>query len=315
MSAPTTQIRSRSTAVDRSQVYLELTKPRITMMVLLTVAVGFFCSRAATGSPLALLHVLIGTALACSGSGALNQYLEREVDGQMDRTRFRPLPSRRISSSAAMALGAALAVSGVVYLAATVNLLAAGLNALTVVVYLSVYTPLKRVSPLSTLAGAIPGALPPVIGWGAAANSLGVGAAVLFAIIFLWQVPHFLAIGWMYREDYSRAGFPMLAVIDKDGDVTARQMVVYSLALLPVSLCLTAAGITGNVYFWCATVAGVGYFAASVSAARSRTVAGARRLLLASVIYLPLLFGSLFFEKLIPAVVRQSGNMPTLGAK
>jgi len=284
------QVRSQSSVVDRSQVYLELTKPRITMMVLLTVAVGFFCACPATGSTLPLIHVLIGTALACSGSGALNQYLEREVDGQMDRTRFRPLPSRRISSRTVMALGAALAASGVLYLALTVNLVAAALNALTVLTYLFVYTPLKRVSPLSTLAGAIPGALPPVIGWAAAGNDLGVGAAVLFAILFLWQVPHFLAIGWMYREDYSRGGLPMLAVLDNGGYVTARQAMVYSLALIPVSLLLTAAGIGGHVYFWCATAAGAGYFTASVAAARARTIASARRLLLASVFYLPVLF-------------------------
>lgn len=289
-------------AIDRSQVYLELTKPRITMMVLLTVAVGFFCARPGTGSPLDLLHVLVGTALACSGSGALNQYLEREVDGQMDRTRFRPLPSRRISSSAAMALGAGLAISGVVYLAVTVNILSAALNGFTVVTYLFVYTPLKRVSPLSTLAGAVPGALPPVIGWAAASGSLGIGAAILFAIMFLWQVPHFLAIGWMYREDYARGGLPMLAVLDEQGDVTARQMIVYSLALLPVSLFLTAAGISGHVYFWCAAVAGTVYLAASISAARARTFAGARRLLLASVVYLPTVFGALFLEKLITAL-------------
>lgn len=302
MRPTTTPAPHRPMAIDRSQVYLELTKPRITMMVLLTVAVGFFCARPGTGSPLDLLHALVGTALACSGSGALNQYLEREVDGQMDRTRFRPLPSRRISSSAAMALGAGLAISGVVYLAVTVNILSAALNGFTVVTYLFVYTPLKRVSPLSTLAGAVPGALPPVIGWAAASGSLGIGAAILFAIMFLWQVPHFLAIGWMYREDYARGGLPMLAVLDEQGDVTARQMIVYSLALLPVSLFLTAAGISGHVYFWCAAVAGTVYLAASISAARARTFAGARRLLLASVVYLPTVFGALFLEKLITAL-------------
>lgn len=315
MSSTTTRVRGRPASVDRSQVYLELTKPRITMMVLLTVAVGFFCARPAATSPLALFHVLIGTALACSGSGALNQYLEREVDGQMNRTRFRPLPSRRISSSAAMALGAVLASSGVAYLAVTVNLLSAALNALTVVSYLFVYTPLKRVSPLSTLAGAVPGALPPVIGWAAAGDSLGVGAAVLFGILFLWQVPHFLAIGWMYREDYARGGLPMLAVLDREGNVTARQMIVYSLALIPVSLCLTASGVSGHFYFWCAAIAGTGYFAASVAAARARTFAGARRLLLASVLYLPALFGAIFLEKLVPAVLGQFAILFTSGAQ
>lgn len=214
-----------------------------------------------------------------------------------------------------MALGAALAASGVLYLAATVNLLAATLNAVTVVAYLFVYTPMKRVTHLSTLTGAVPGALPPVIGWAAASGSLGIGAAVLFAILFLWQIPHFLAIGWMYREDYARGGLPMLAVIESNGDVSARQMIVYSLALLPVSLFLTAAGVSGSLYFWCAVIAGLGYFAASVAAARTRTFAGARRLLLTSVLYLPVLFGALFVERLLPIVFGPLAHSFSLGAR
>ncbi|HYB97588.1 MAG TPA: heme o synthase [Candidatus Limnocylindrales bacterium] len=302
-SASTPLRASRSAAVDRSQVYLELTKPRITLMVLLTVAVGFFAAHAAN-APLMLVHVLIGTALSCSGSGALNQYLERETDESMDRTRFRPLPARRVSATAAMALGAALSIGGVVYLAVTVNLLSAVLNAVTVATYLFVYTPMKRLTPLSTLAGAVPGALPPVIGWTAATGEIGAGAAVLFAILFLWQIPHFLAIGWMYRDDYARGGFPMLVVVDGSGDATARQMVVYSLALIPVSLLLTAAGAAGSFYFWCALAAGLFYFRASLVAARERTATAARRLLLCSVIYQPALFAALFVERAWWSVAR-----------
>jgi len=288
---------SRSAAIDRSQVYLELTKPRITLMVLLTVAVGFFAAHA-SAAPALLLHVLIGTALSCSGSGALNQYLERQVDETMDRTRFRPLPARRISATSAMALGAALSIGGVLYLAITVHLLSALLNALTVITYLFVYTPMKRRTPLSTLAGAVPGALPPVIGWTAATGDIGAGAAVLFGILFLWQIPHFLAIGWMYREDYARGGFPMLVVVDEGGDATARQMVVYALALIPVSLLLPATGAAGSLFFWCALGSGLFYLAASVAAARARTVVAARRLLLCSVVYQPALFVALFLDRI-----------------
>jgi len=281
---------------ERSEVFLELIKPRITLMVLLTVAVGYFCATPGAASTFGVLHVLIGTALSCSGSGALNQYLERDVDLFMDRTRFRPLPAQRISSSMAALLGAILAIGGVIYLAATVGALAAAINALTVLSYLFMYTPMKRVHPLSTLAGAIPGALPPVIGWAAASGEIGAGAVVLFAILFLWQVPHFLAIGWMYRDDYAKAGFPMLVVIDRDGDATARLMLLYSVTLLPVSLMLVTTGAAGHLYFWSAVAAGAIYIRASRQAGAERSRESARNLLLASVVYLPALFGALFVE-------------------
>ena len=281
---------------ERSEVFLELIKPRITVMVLLTVAVGYFCASPAAASAVGLFHVLIGTALSCSGSGALNQYLERDVDLFMDRTRFRPLPAGRISSMSAALLGLVLSLGGVIYLAATVGTLAAAINALTVLSYLFLYTPMKRVHPLSTLAGAVAGALPPVIGWAAADGGIGVGAVVLFATLFLWQVPHFLAIGWMYRDDYAKAGFPMLVVIDRDGDVTSRLMLLYALTLLPVSLLLVAAGAAGHLYFWSAAAAGAWYARAAWLAGRERTPEAARRLLLASIVYLPALFGALFIE-------------------
>lgn len=287
---------SRPAMADRSEVFFELIKPRITIMVLLTVAVGYFTAIPAAVSITGLLHVLFGTALSCSGSGALNQYFERDVDVHMDRTRFRPLPAGKISTTTAAFLGALMSLGGVLYLAATVGPLAAALNALTILSYLFLYTPMKRVHPLSTLAGAVPGALPPVIGWAAASGEIGPGAIVLFAILFLWQVPHFLAIGWMYREDYAKAGFPMLVVIDKRGDTTARLMFVYAFVLVPVSLLLVSVTTAGHLYFWSALAAGVLYVHAARRAGIERTRESARRLLLSSVVYLPVLFAALFAE-------------------
>lgn len=290
---------SRPAMAARSEVFLELIKPRITLMVLLTVAVGYFCATPVAPNAAGVLHVLIGTALSCSGSGALNQYLERDVDLFMDRTRFRPLPAQRISTMSAALLGALLAAGGVLYLASTVGALAAALNALTVLSYLFLYTPMKRVHPISTLAGAVPGALPPVIGWAAASHQVGAGAIVLFAILFLWQVPHFLAIGWMYRDDYAKAGFPMLVVVDRQGDTTARLMLLYAVTLIPVSWLLVPAGAAGHVYFWSAAAAGSLYTWYAWKAGVERTREASRRLLLSSVVYLPALFGALFLEHVL----------------
>ena len=286
----------RPVMAERSEIFLELIKPRITLMVLLTVAVGYFCATPVSAPAGGLFHVLLGTALSCSGSGALNQYLERDVDLFMDRTRFRPLPAQRISTFTAALLGGLLSLGGVVYLSTTVGSLAAAIDALTLASYLFLYTPMKRVHPLSTLAGAIPGALPPVIGWVAASGEIGSGAVVLFAILFLWQVPHFLAIGWMYRDDYAKAGFPMLVVIDREGDATARLMLLYAATLVPVSLMLVTTGAAGHVYFWSAIAAGGVYAHAARRAGLERTRESARRLLLSSVVYLPALFGALFVE-------------------
>jgi protoheme IX farnesyltransferase len=281
----------------RPQVYLELTKPRITLMVLVTVAAGFCLATPAATSTLVLIHVLVGTGLSCSGSGALNQYLERESDGIMDRTRFRPLPTRKVSPSTVLALGVALSVGGVAYLAINVNFLTAALDALTVTAYLFVYTPLKPISPLATLVGAVPGALPPLMGWTAAHGSIGTGGVLLFSILFLWQIPHFLAIGRLYRNDYSQAGFPMLASLDSDGRMAGRQMVLYSVALLPVSLMATTVGLSGPVYFWSALVLGTAYTTASLMAASSNSRKWARRLLLTSVVYLPLLLAVMLIDR------------------
>lgn len=283
----------------RSALYIELTKPRITAMVLLTVAIGFWLAPAAGGSSAAvLLHAMIGAGFACSGAGALNQLIERKTDGAMDRTRFRPLPTQKVSPAAVLGLGILLSVGGVSYLAVTTNALTAAACAATLVSYLFLYTPMKRTSPLSTLVGAIPGALPPVMGWTARQGSLDAGALILFAILFLWQIPHFLAIGRMYKADYASGGFPMLVVIDRDGATTGRQMVVYALALIPCSLATSFIGLTGAVYFWVALLAGIAYTAASWRAAVVGDIASARQLLLTSVLYLPALFAAMFVDGL-----------------
>jgi protoheme IX farnesyltransferase len=266
-------------------------------MVLLTVCVGYAVAPHADATPFALLHVLIGAALSCSGAGALNQLMERRVDSEMDRTRFRPLPAHRVTPLHAFAIGAALSVGGVVYLAAATNPLTAAVNAGTLAGYLLLYTPLKRLTPHSTLVGAIPGALPPVMGWTAAADDLGLGAAVLFAILFVWQIPHFLAIGRLYKQDYSRGGFPMLAVIDRDGRVTGHQMVVYAMMLIPTSLLLVPLGLAGTLYFASALLAGAAYLLAAARAAADPSDTCARGLLLASVMHLPFLLGTLLIER------------------
>lgn len=292
------QVALRSLVQERSHVYVELTKPRITAMVLLTVCVGYAIAPHESTSPFALLHVLVGAALACSGAGALNQLMERRVDSEMDRTRFRPLPARRVTPASAFAIGALFALSGVAYLAATTNLLTAGVSAATLVGYLFCYTPLKRTTPHSTLVGAIPGALPPVMGWTAAANHIEMGAAVLFSILFVWQIPHFLAIGRLYRNDYARGGFPMLAVIDREGAVTGHQMVVYAMMLVPISLLLVPLGLAGTLYFVCALIAGGAYLTAAARAAKDTSDSCARKLLLTSVLHLPLLLGALLIERI-----------------
>ncbi len=283
----------------RSQVYVELFKPRITAMVLLTVGVGWLLgSTFASTTPLVLLHVLIGSGLSCAGAGALNQYMERESDRSMDRTRFRPLPTRRISPAYVFSLGALIAAGGVLYLAALVGWVAASLDAATLVTYLFLYTPMKRLSAYSTLAGAIPGALPPMIGWAAATGNVELRAWILFAILFLWQIPHFLAIGVIYKDDYTRGGFPMLVVIDPDGGLTGRQMVLYATAILPVSLTVSAAGMAGTLYFWSAFVLGLTYIGFSIAAARSMSKTSARQLMLCSVLYLPLLLAAMVVDRL-----------------
>jgi protoheme IX farnesyltransferase len=287
---PTIVQLERLSARERIAAYVELTKPRITFLIVLTAAAGFALASTGHVDYTGLVRAMIGIALLSSGIATINQFMERDLDGLMRRTANRPLPSGKLLPWEALAFGVTLTVLAEVYLAALVNPLT-GLLGLTVIAgYLFGYTPLKTRTSLSTMVGAFPGAVPPLIGWAAARGEISLEAWVLFAILFLWQFPHFLAIAWMYREDYARAGILMLPVVEPDGRVTAQQIVVYTLLLLPVSLLPTALGVSGKVYFVGAIVLGLLFLYSSVRAALSKSRQEARRLLLASVIYLPLLF-------------------------
>lgn len=276
---------------------LELTKPGITGLVLVTAAVGFYLGAAGSFDLSLLLHALAGTALLAGGTNALNQYAEREADAQMKRTRERPLPAGRLRPFSALAFATAISLAGAVHLALAVNLLTALLGAAALIVYVFVYTPLKRRTSLCTIVGAVPGAIPPLMGWAAARGELDVLAWVLFAIVFFWQLPHFLAIAWLYRQDYARAGFPMLPVLDPTGSRTARQILLYTLALVVVSLLTTVLGLTGAIYFFGALTLGLGFLGLGVALAFARGGHQARRLFLGSVIYLPVLLILMVVDK------------------
>ena len=280
----------RLSARERLAAYAELTKPRITFLIVLTAAAGFALASPVRVDYAALCSAMVGIALLSSGIATLNQYMERDLDALMRRTADRPLPSGKLSSWEALLFGAGLTVVAEIYLAVLVNPLSAVLGLTVIAGYLFAYTPLKTRTTLSTMVGAFPGAVPPLIGWAAARGSISIEAWVLFAILFLWQFPHFLAIAWMYREDYARAKILMLPVVEPDGRVTAQQIVVYTLLLLPVSLLPTVLGISGKVYLYGAIVLGLLFLYSSVRAALFKSRQEARRLLLASVIYLPLLF-------------------------
>ena len=276
---------SRTSLADR----LELTKPRITVMVVFTSLVGFVMASPGPLDVPLLALALAGTGLVASGAAVLNQVIERDTDALMLRTRQRPLAAGRVDASEAVGFGVLVTAGGLAVLLWGCGALSALVALATWASYLFVYTPLKRRTPLATLVGAVPGALPPVIGWTAATRSLDPGAFILFAIMFLWQVPHFLAIAWMYRDDYARGGFPMLPVVDREGTFTARQAVVHSVALLLVSLAPVAAGMAGPIYLGGAFLLGVALTAFSVRLLSARDLAAARGLFLASVLYLPAL--------------------------
>ncbi|HEX8847877.1 MAG TPA: heme o synthase [Pyrinomonadaceae bacterium] len=285
-------------ARERLQAYLDLTKPRITFLIVLTAAAGFCLGAKAGLDYIRFAHAMFGIALLSSGIATLNQYMERELDGLMRRTMLRPLPSGKLTPTEALVFGASLTLAAEIYLALLVNPLTALLGLAVIAGYLFMYTPLKTRTTLSTVVGAFPGAMPPLMGWTAASGEAGVGAWVLFAILFLWQFPHFLAIAWMYKEDYARAGIRMLPVVEPEGRVTGQQIVVYTLMLLPVSLLPGVMGISGRVYFYGAIILGSLFLWSSISAALSKSRQQARRLLLASVLYLPLLFGLMVLNQL-----------------
>jgi len=303
-----------------------LTKPRITLLILLTAVAGFCLGSPGSFDVPRLLHTAVGIGLLSAGIATLNQYLERELDGRMRRTQSRPLPSHRVTPGRALVFGIILSALAEVYLALLINPLTAVLGLVAFILYLFLYTPLKTKTPLCTAVGAIPGAMPPLMGWTAARGELGVEAWVLFSILFLWQFPHFLSIAWLYRKDYQRAGIRMLPVVEPEGKGTRQQIVTVTSMLVPVSLLPTLLGVSGSVYFCGALVLGLAFFYLGVRAAARMTgdgpfncemrnakgertlketsssnpqfairhpqfLAGPRLLLLASVLYLPLLFG------------------------
>jgi heme o synthase len=282
----------------RASDYVALAKPRLNVLVVASTIAGYAMAGGDTTNVGRLLWTIIGTALVAGGASALNQIIERDADSLMRRTRMRPLPDGRLSAGEALAFALLLSAAGLLMLAGAVNLLAAGVAFATLASYALVYTPLKRRTSFATVIGAIPGALPPVIGWAAAGNALSQGAWVLFGIVFLWQLPHFLAIAWMYREDYARAGFPMLPVTEPDGRSTARQAVIYTAALLPLALAPTLVGMAGTVYFAGALLLTMAFLGVSVRFAMTRAVHDARRLFFASITYLPVLWILMIADRL-----------------
>lgn len=286
-------MRSRTVLAD----LWSLTKPGITRLVLVTTGVGFYLGASGSLDLAALFHVLLGTGLLAAGTNALNQYAERRADAEMKRTRARPLPAGRLKASTALAFSTGISVAGALYLVALVNPLTAALGAASLLIYIFIYTPLKRRTWFCTVVGAVPGAIPPMMGWTAATGRLDVLAWVLFGIVFLWQMPHFFAIGWLYKQDYARAGFPILPVVDDEGKRTARQIVIYTLALLVVSLLTTVMGLTGAIYFFGALTLGLAFLALGFALAATRTGLSARRLFLGSVLYLPALLILMVVDK------------------
>jgi protoheme IX farnesyltransferase len=280
--------------------YIALTKPRITWLILMSTGVGYFFGvqkSAAAWQIWTLIHTIIGTGLIASGTAALNQWYEREADAKMRRTQARPLPAGRLTAWKALVFAIAISAAGFLELWRGANLLAALLGLFTLLTYLFVYTPLKQRSPHSTTIGSIPGAMPPLIGFAAAHGTLTWDAWVLFAILFFWQFPHFYAIAWMYKEDYARAGIRMLPVVEPDGRSTARRILLYSLALIPISLMPKFFAMAGNIYLYGAIALGLAFVYYGLRIGRDRTRQQARQVLLASVVYLPVLFSLMLLDR------------------
>ena len=301
MSEACSDVAVRFVARDRRQVasdLVALTKPRVVVMVLVTTLVGYHVGLAHSADYVRMTHLLIGTLLAAAGTLTLNQYRERELDARMDRTRARPLPAGRLHALEALMFGVALTLVGTTYLAVLVGPLVALVTMVTTILYLFAYTPLKSRSPLCTLVGAVPGALPPVAGWAAARGDLALGAWVLFGILFLWQLPHTLSIARLYREDYARAGVRVLPLTNRHGASTERQIVLTCLALLSVSLLPAVLGWTGPIYLVGALGLGLAFTAVGIVHAVARTARAARQVLLASLLYLPLLLGLLALDRI-----------------
>ncbi len=292
---------SRSAVVpsaNRLWSYVVLTKPDVTFLVVITTVAGFYLGSRGPLDWLLLLHTLCGTMLVAGGTAALNQYVERDMDAMMRRTALRPLPTGQLQPREVLVFGIGAIVIGFVWLLAMVNSLAALIALATCLLYLGAYTPLKKRTPLATAVGAFPGALPPLIGWAAATGSVSLGGWILFAILFFWQFPHFMAIAWMYREDYARAGIKMLPVVDPKGDATFAQVIWTSAVLVPVSLMPSLVGIAGIRYFFGALVLGMILLQAGLWANRTRTNVRAKWLMHATVAHIPLLLGFMIADKL-----------------
>jgi protoheme IX farnesyltransferase len=296
--APGTQAAVMSGSSARARDFVALAKPRLNLLVVASTLVGYVM---ADGESLGLVRVaglLLGTGLVAGGASAFNQVMERDLDALMKRTRMRPMPDRRLQPLEGLLAAGAMTLAGLLLIVASSNVLAAAVALATLLSYVAVYTPLKRRSSFGTVIGAIPGALPPIIGWAAAANALPAQAWTLFGIMFLWQLPHFLAIAWMYREDYARAGFPMLPVLEPDGRSTGRQAAVYAAALVPLSLAPTLMGMAGVPYFAGALVLGLGFLWLTLRFAFTRDNRDARRAFFGSIVYLPLLWILMIANKL-----------------
>ena len=277
--------------------YYELTKPRMNFLVVITTMVGFYMAAHFGIDWLLLVHTLLGTALTAAGSAVLNQYVERDIDKLMPRTMDRPVPAGRVAPLEALLYGVALGSIGVVYLALMVNLLTALLGALTLGTYVLLYTPMKRWTTLNTVVGAVPGAIPPMMGFTAAQGALSPEALAVFGILFFWQMPHFLAIAILYKDDYAKGGLKMLPVVDRDLSVTGRQILLYGVALVPASLAPVQLGMAGAAYFTCAVLLGFAFLSFGVSCATTRTRLDARKLFFASIVYLPLLLAAMMLDK------------------
>jgi heme o synthase len=296
----TTALENANLAPSRNRVVAdlaELVKARLTLLVLLTTAVGFYLGSEPPTDYLALIHVVFGTAAAAAGAAALNQWWERRADALMRRTKMRPIPAGRMPPLQALLVGIALSFFGVGYLTIVCNLLSAALAAITIAIYIFAYTPMKRASTANTAVGAIPGAIPPMIGWAAARGSIGAGAWSLFAIVFLWQLPHFFAIAWMYREDYSRAGFRMISSDDRTGERSASQSVFFCILLLVIAGLPAFLGIANFVYLAVELLLSGLFIAVAMRFLRMRTPNAACSLFIASIVYLPLLLGALVLTK------------------
>jgi len=281
------------------QPYIELTKPRITWLILMSAAIGYVYGlpSGASWDLWSVIHTLLGTGLIASGTAALNQWAESDADARMTRTRHRPIPAGLLSRRRALVFGILLSVAGFLELALWVNPLAACLGLFTLAAYLFLYTPLKQRSPHSTTIGAIPGAMPPLIGYAASSGALTWEAFALYAILFVWQFPHFYSIAWLYRDDYGRAGIRMLPVVEPDGKSTARRILFFLLLLIPISLTPVLLSMAGKIYFAGATLAGLYFLSSGIGVLRDKSLIRARGVLLASVLYLPVLYGLMLLDR------------------